>query len=91
MEIREFTEADWAQVWAIVREVVRARETFPYDPAMTELEARAIWIEPPPDLTVVAVELYKRLGFEVVGTVPGAFEHPTLGRVGLHVMYRELS
>lgn len=34
-----------------------------------------------------AVELYKHLGFAVVGTVPGAFEHPELGRVGLHVMY----
>lgn len=34
-----------------------------------------------------AVELYRRHGFEVVGTVPGAFAHPTLGRVGLHVMY----
>lgn len=35
-----------------------------------------------------AVELYKRHGFSVVGTVPGAFAHPRLGRVGLHVMYR---
>lgn len=34
-----------------------------------------------------AVELYKRLGFEIIGTVPGAFEHPRLGRVGLHIMY----
>ena len=161
MQIRELTEADWDQVWPIVREVVRARETFPYDPAMTEHEARAIWIEPPPGMTVVAVdgervlgtgkmgtnrpgpgshvstasfmvaadargrgvgtalcrfaldwarergyagmqfnavaesnqvavELYERLCFSVVGTVPGAFEHPTLGRVGLHVMYRDL-
>jgi ribosomal protein S18 acetylase RimI-like enzyme len=37
-----------------------------------------------------AVALYERLGFEIVGTVPGAFEHPELGRVGLHVMYRAL-
>ena len=37
-----------------------------------------------------AVELYKRLGFGIVGTVPGAFAHPTLGRVGLHIMYRAL-
>jgi GNAT superfamily N-acetyltransferase len=37
-----------------------------------------------------AVEIYRRLGFSIVGTVPGAFAHPTLGRVGLHVMYREL-
>jgi hypothetical protein len=36
-----------------------------------------------------AVELYRRHGFEVVGTVPRAFAHPTLGRVGLHVMYHE--
>jgi L-amino acid N-acyltransferase YncA len=37
-----------------------------------------------------AVELYRRLGFTVVGTVPQAFAHPTLGRVGLHVMHRFL-
>ncbi|MCZ7374693.1 GNAT family N-acetyltransferase [Micromonospora sp. WMMC250] len=36
-----------------------------------------------------AVELYRREGFAVIGTVPGAFRHPTLGRVGLHVMYQE--
>jgi len=34
-----------------------------------------------------AVRLYQRHGFTVIGTVPGAFAHPTLGRVGLHVMY----
>ena len=37
-----------------------------------------------------AVEIYRRLGFNIVGTVPGAFAHPTLGRVALHVMYRAL-
>ena len=37
-----------------------------------------------------AVALWKALGFAIVGTVPEAFEHPTLGRVGLHVMYRRL-
>ncbi|GAB3933918.1 hypothetical protein GCM10027614_05950 [Micromonospora vulcania] len=36
-----------------------------------------------------AVELYRREGFDVIGTVPGAFAHPSLGRVGLHVMYQE--
>jgi GNAT superfamily N-acetyltransferase len=36
-----------------------------------------------------AVRLYEREGFSVVGTVPRAFAHPTLGRVGLHVMYQE--
>ncbi|WP_216588075.1 GNAT family N-acetyltransferase [Streptomyces brasiliscabiei] len=37
-----------------------------------------------------AVRLYERLGFTVIGTVPGAFRHPTLGPVGLHVMYHDL-
>ena len=37
-----------------------------------------------------AIAIYQRLGFSIVGTVPGAFAHPTLGRVGLHVMYRAL-
>lgn len=158
VQIREFVEADWPRVWPIVREVVRAQETFPYDPDMTEAHAHDTWVEAPPALTVVAVEdhrvlgtakmganrpgpgshvstasfmvaadargrgvggtmcryaldwarregyagmqfnavaesnhaavkLYERLGFTVVGTVPGAFAHPTLGRVGLHVMY----
>ena len=27
---------------------------------------------------------------EIIGTVPEAFEHPTLGRVGLHIMYQRL-
>ena len=37
-----------------------------------------------------AVALWRSLGFEVIGTVPGAFCHPTAGYVGLHVMYRSL-
>jgi GNAT superfamily N-acetyltransferase len=161
MIIRDFVEADWRQVWPIVREVARAEETFPYDPNMTPAEAHDLWIEVAPGLTVVAidgdrvlgtasmgtnrpgpgshvstasfmvaanargrgvgtalcrfalewargcgyaamqfnavvesnraaVELYQRLGFRIVGTVPEAFTHPTLGRVGLHVMYRQL-
>jgi L-amino acid N-acyltransferase YncA len=35
-----------------------------------------------------AVALWRSLGFEVIGTVPEAFAHPTEGYVGLHVMYR---
>ena len=161
MQLRDFETGDWAQVWPIVREVVRAADTFTYDPEMTAEQAYDTWVQPPPGRTVVAhddgvilgtahmntnrpgpgshvatasfmvaadargqgvggalvrdaldwargrryagmqfnavaatntsaVELYERHGFTIVGTVPGAFEHPVQGRVGLHVMYAEL-
>lgn len=160
MKIRAFTATDWPQLWPIIRAVVQAQDTFAYDPAMSEAQARGIWIEPAPGLTLVAAEdgavlgsakmgpnrpgpgshiatasfmvaaeargkgvgtalcqhaldwarahgyagmqfnavvesnhvaiaLYERLGFSVIGTVPRAFLHPELGRVGLHVMYCE--
>jgi ribosomal protein S18 acetylase RimI-like enzyme len=158
MQIRAFEEKDWPQLWPIIREIVRAADTFVYDPAMSEAEARAIWTDKPPLHTVVAeeagiilgsakigpnragpgahistasfmvsskargkgvggalcrfaldwakaqgyagmqfnavaesnvhaIDLYKRLGFSIVGTIPGGFEHPALGRIGLHIMY----
>jgi L-amino acid N-acyltransferase YncA len=34
-----------------------------------------------------AVKLWRDLGFTIIGTVPDAFDHPTKGLVGLHVMY----
>jgi L-amino acid N-acyltransferase YncA len=37
-----------------------------------------------------AVELWKKLGFEIVGTLPKAFRHRELGRVDAYVMYRFL-
>jgi ribosomal protein S18 acetylase RimI-like enzyme len=37
-----------------------------------------------------AVHLWTALGFAIVGTLPGAFVHPTLGDVDAHVMYRRL-
>jgi len=39
---------------------------------------------------VHAIELYRELGFVTIGTVPGAFDHATMGRVGLDVMYLAL-
>lgn len=42
------------------------------------------------ETNLAAVALWRSLGFTVIGTVPEAFEHPTSGLVGLHVMYRRL-
>ncbi|GAB7036381.1 MULTISPECIES: GNAT family N-acetyltransferase [Catenuloplanes] len=160
MMVRDFGDDDWPGVWRIIRDVVTGQETFPYDPRMTEPQARAMWIESPPGRTVVAVadgrvlgtakmgpnrpgpgahvstasfmvapdargsgvgtalcafaldwaradgyaamqfnavvesnhaavHLYRKQGFDILATVPRAFAHPTLGRVGLHLMYQE--
>ncbi len=37
-----------------------------------------------------AVRLWQSLGFEIVGMLPGAFEHPTEGFVAALVMFRRL-
>ena len=39
------------------------------------------------ETNAAAVHLWRALGFEIVGTVPGAFRSARHGRVGLHVMY----
>jgi RimJ/RimL family protein N-acetyltransferase len=38
-----------------------------------------------------SVYLWKKLGFDVVGTLPGAFNHPQLGFVDAFVMYKILA
>ena len=43
------------------------------------------------ETNTVAVALWESLGFQIVGTVPGAFRSRAHGRVGLHVMYLDLA
>ena len=43
------------------------------------------------ETNVYAIRLWRSLGFRVLATVPAAFEHPTEGRVGLHIMHRDLT
>jgi L-amino acid N-acyltransferase YncA len=161
VEIRDATEQDWPKIWPFFRDIVLAGETYAYPEDLTSEQAKALWLEPPPFATFVAVEdgvvigsakagpnrpgrgahvstasfmvdpaaqgkgvgrvlgehvlawataagfrsmqfnavvetntgavkLWRSLGFEVVGTVPEAFDSKTHGRVGLHVMYRAL-
>lgn len=40
------------------------------------------------ETNIVAVHLWQSLGFAIMTTIPEAFEHQRLGRVGLHVMYQ---
>ncbi|MCB1386133.1 MAG: GNAT family N-acetyltransferase [Nitratireductor sp.] len=38
-----------------------------------------------------AVRLWRKLGFEIIGTLPGVFRHDRLGPVDAHVMFKQLS
>jgi GNAT superfamily N-acetyltransferase len=158
--IRDARPEDWDAIWPFLRQIVTARETYAYDPEMTEAEGRSMWMPGPPARTVVAadldgtvlgtanmyanrpgpgshvasasfmvdqrhsgrgigralgehviewarqsgfraiqfnavveanepaVALWRSLGFEVVGRVPEAFDHPRNGYVALLVMHR---
>jgi ribosomal protein S18 acetylase RimI-like enzyme len=37
-----------------------------------------------------AVALWRSLGFQVLATLPEAFDHPAHGYVGMHIMFRRL-
>jgi L-amino acid N-acyltransferase YncA len=162
VRIRDARAEDWDAIWPFFRRIVEARETYAYDPDMTEAQARQMWMIGPPGRTVVAtgpgdvvlgtanmyanrqgpgshvasasfmvdparggrgvgralgehmiawaresgfraiqfnavvetntaaVALWRSLGFEVLATVPEAFEHPRHGYVGLLIMHRFL-
>lgn len=160
--IRAATMDDWSGIWPFLSAIVRVGSTYTWPPDLSETDARARWILPPPwhvfvavdgggtilgtakvgpnqegpgdhvanasfmvdpastglgvgralaehviefarsagyramqfnavvATNVAAIALWKKLGFEIVGTIPEAFRHPTDGLVGLHVMYRTL-
>lgn len=160
--IRQATDGDWPRIWPFFSAIVSAGETYVYPLDLTVETGRALWMEPPPGHTVVAVDadgtvlgsartgpnrpgrgahvatasfmvdpahtgrgvgaalgryvvdwardagyrgmqfnavvetntvavrLWRSLGFEVLCTVPEAFDHARLGYVGLNVMYRAL-
>lgn len=161
LSVRPATDADWPAIWPIVEAVLRAGETYTYPRDLTEPAAKAIWMQTPPGVTLVAVDgdqvlgsatikpnqmgggshvanasfmvgpaargrgvgrllgeralqwardtgframqfnavvetnaaavaLWTSLGFGVLATVPEAFDHPTNGLVGLHIMHRRL-
>ena len=161
LQIRPFQPADWPGVWELLEPVFRAGETFPHDPAITEAEAQARWVEQsqavlvalegnntvvgsyylrPNSLTLGAhvanagyvvaercrrkgigshlcqhslqaarrlgfrlmqfnlvvssntagIRCWQRNGFQVVGTLPGAFHHQQLGYVDALVMIQSL-
>ncbi|HYJ69428.1 MAG TPA: GNAT family N-acetyltransferase [Nocardioidaceae bacterium] len=56
MQIRTATAEDWPAIWAFMREIVVAGETFSWDRDLDEIAARERWYAPPPAHTLVAVD-----------------------------------
>ncbi|SFU94947.1 Ribosomal protein S18 acetylase RimI [Polaromonas sp. YR568] len=162
--IRRCGEADWPDVWPLLRATFATGDTYTFSPQSTEAEIHAAWMEAPRATYVVregsasdgrvlgtyfikpnqpgqgahvcncgyvvapeaqgqglasamcehsqrealamgflamqfnmvvstnerAVKLWRRLGFDVVGTLPGAFRHQRLGLVDAFVMFKTL-
>jgi GNAT superfamily N-acetyltransferase len=80
VEIRPYVASDWPQVWAIVRDVVAEQETFAYDPAMNQSQARSIWVVTAPGRTVVAESAGLLLGTaNMYANRPGPGSHIASG------------
>jgi len=39
----------------------------------------------------IAIHLWKKLGYKVIGTIPNAYRHKTLGFVDAFIMYKQLT
>lgn len=78
MRTVEATPADWAEIWPILRQVAAAGDTFCWPRDITEDQARAVWMAPPPNRTLV---LRDEAG-AIVGT---ATLHPNQGGPAAHV------
>lgn len=50
--IRPAVAADWPAIWAILKPVIRAGETYTLDRDMDEAQARAYWLNPAHDVFV---------------------------------------
>jgi L-amino acid N-acyltransferase YncA len=74
--IRPATDADWDTIWPVWRDTVEAGETYAYPLGATSEEARALWMEPPPGMTVVLEEHGELLGTAKMGpNRPGRGAH----------------
>jgi GNAT superfamily N-acetyltransferase len=69
--------------------VARALCTYSLE-AAREAGFRAMQFNAVVESNTRAVKAWQSLGFEVLATIPEAFNHPKRGLVGLHVMYRKL-
>jgi ribosomal protein S18 acetylase RimI-like enzyme len=161
MNIRNMTESDFEAFWPVFHEIVKAQETYAFDPDISYQSALDVWVNLPAATYVatedgvilgscyikknaagpgshicncgymvnplargkgvakalcihsqkiaielgflamqfnsvvstntVAVNLWKKLGYRIIGTIPEAYKHKQLGLVDAFVMYKKLN
>jgi GNAT superfamily N-acetyltransferase len=80
MEIRVATPQDWPRIYPFWSRIVEDGETYVYPLGLGSDDARALWMESPPGLTVVAVEGDDILGSAKMGpNRPGRGAHVATG------------
>ena len=77
MEIRPARDEDWPLIYPVFTGIVEAGETYAYPEGLSSDEARALWMEPSPGVTFVAL-----FGSDLLGTAKAGPNRP--GR-GAHV------
>jgi GNAT superfamily N-acetyltransferase len=76
VDIRPARADDWPQIYPIFAGLVADGRTYAYPEGLSSDEARALWIEPPPGRTVVAVDQDRVLGSAKMGpNRPGRGAH----------------
>jgi GNAT superfamily N-acetyltransferase len=55
MDIRPAAASDWTAIWPFFSRIVAEGKTYSYPSDLTSEQAAALWTEPPPGQTVVAV------------------------------------
>ena len=78
--IRAARDDDWPQIWPIIHDVITEQQTFAYDPAMSEDDAKRDWLLTAPARVIVAAA-----GDRILGTAnmyanrPGPGSHVASG------------
>jgi L-amino acid N-acyltransferase YncA len=65
--IRPASSDDWARIWRFFQAIVAEGETYAYPDDLTSEQARSLWFEDPPALTVVLEEDGRILGSAKMG------------------------
>src|SRR5689334_18329625 len=76
VEIREYCATDWPGTWPMLRDTIRAGDTYTFSPHSTEEEMREVWVETPAKTFVACDPQGRILGtYFIKANQPGLGAH----------------